>query len=60
MISNKREQEICDEYREPIVRCNECPLARNLKTDPNDYRCKATAHYNFKAKEWEYDGEYKH
>ena len=54
MITNEREQKICDKYRardeKGFVHCNECPLNKG-----EDAKCKATSHYNRKTKEWEYD-----
>jgi hypothetical protein len=58
MITNKREQKICDKYsaydETGHVHCNECPLS---KGDPRsyDFRCKANSHYNKYTSEWEYD-----
>ena len=58
MITNQRDQKICDKYSEQDitghVHCSECPL---VKGDPNsyDFRCKANSHYNKSTKEWEYD-----
>ena len=54
MITNEREQKICDKYKardeKGFVHCNECPLSKG-----EDAKCKATSHYNRKTKEWEYD-----
>lgn len=58
MITNKREQAICDKYgardETDHVHCNECPLS---KGNPQqwDFRCKANSHYNRHTKEWEFD-----
>ena len=57
MLTNEREQKICDKYSKrdenDKVHCNECPLR---KGEGNyDFRCKANSHYNRKTKEWEYD-----
>ena len=58
MITNAREQKICDRYSKRDskghVHCKECPLS---KGNPNnyDFRCKANSHYERKTGEWEYD-----
>jgi hypothetical protein len=57
MITNNREQKICDKYsaydETGYVHCNECPLR---KSEGNyDFRCKANSHYDRQTKEWEYD-----
>lgn len=58
MITNKREQKICDKYSKRdtetnLVNCNSCPLRK--AEGSYDFRCKANSHYNRKTKEWEYD-----
>ncbi len=58
MITNKRDQKICDRYSAyddtGHVRCCECPLVKgNWKQ--YDFRCKANSHYDRKTGEWEYD-----
>lgn len=61
MITNAREQKICDRYSKRDskghVHCKECPLS---KGNPNnyDFRCKANSHYERKTGEWEYDEKY--
>ena len=56
MITNPKEQKICDKYRkrdkEGHVHCPECPLRIGVM---HDFRCKATCHYDRRTKEWEYD-----
>lgn len=58
MLTNPREQKICDKYSkrdvDGYVHCKECPLT---KGDANyyDFRCKANSHYDRHTKEWEYD-----
>lgn len=60
MITNAREQKICDKYSarraDGKVRCNMCPL---VKGDAKcyDFRCKANSHYDRKTKVWVYDKE---
>ena len=57
MITNKRDQKICDKYRQTDengkVRCKECPLSKSKGS--YDFRCKANSHYNRKEQEWEPD-----
>lgn len=58
MITNPREQKICDKYSEyddnGHVHCNECPLTKgNFRM--HDFRCKANSHYDRHTGEWEYD-----
>ena len=57
MITNEREQKICDIYRATnsrgFVNCIWCPLRKGKWA--YDFRCKANSHYNRKTKEWEYD-----
>lgn len=57
MITNEREQKVCDRYSkrdaQGKVHCKECPLSK--AQDTWDFRCKANSHYNRKTKEWEYD-----
>lgn len=58
MITNSKEQAICDKYsaRDETnhVHCSECPLS---KGNPQqwDFRCKANSHYDRKTKDWEWD-----
>lgn len=58
MITNTREQKICDKYgkrdEHGFVHCYECPLKKG-NPDQWDFRCKANSHYERKTKEWEYD-----
>lgn len=59
MITNKKEQKICDKYssrdKDGKVHCKECPLNKgNPKS--YDFRCKANSHYDRHTKEWEWDG----
>lgn len=53
MITNQREQKICDKYgkhdSEGRVHCFECPLNKG------NLHCKANSHYNRKEGVWEYD-----
>ena len=57
MITNKRDQKICDKYSaydsKNRVHCSECPLRKGV--GGYDFRCKANSHYNRKTREWEYD-----
>lgn len=57
MITNQREQKICDRYstrgKDGKVRCCVCPLRKG--EGDYDSRCKANSHYNRQAREWEYD-----
>ena len=59
MITNKREQKICDKYsardNEGKVHCKECPLRKGYNYD---FRCKANSHYDRCTGEWEYDEEH--
>ena len=58
MITNNREQKICDKYsaydENDKVHCSECPL-RKGDFNQHDFRCKANSHYDRKTGEWEYD-----
>ena len=58
MITNPKEQKICDKYSssdtEGRVHCYECPL-RKGDARFYDFRCKSNSHYNRSTKEWEYD-----
>ena len=58
MITNKREQKICDIYSaygtDGHVHCYECPLKKG-NPDRYDFRCKANSHFNRHTGEWEYD-----
>ena len=58
MITNTREQKICDKYgkrdEHGFVHCYECPLKKGNPVQW-DFRCKANSHYDRKTKEWEYD-----
>lgn len=58
MITNKKEQKICDKYsnrdENGKVHCKECPLSKGNPTNW-DFRCKANSHYNRHSKEWEWD-----
>ena len=60
MITNSREQKICDKYSAydatRHVHCNECPLVKG-NPDRYDFRCKANSHYNRHTGEWEYDDD---
>ena len=57
MITNKRDQKICDKYSQTDengkVRCKECPLSKSKGS--YDFRCNANSHYNRKEQEWEPD-----
>ena len=57
MITNSREQKICDKYsaydETGHVHCNKCPLRKSH--DNYDFRCKANSHYNRSINDWEYD-----
>lgn len=57
MITNLKEQKICDKYgkrdSDGFVHCNECPLRKS--DGAYDFRCKANSHYDRKKGEWEYD-----
>lgn len=59
MITNQREQKICDKYgtRDENGRfhCSECPLRKG--NGLYDFRCKANSRYNRHTQEWEYEGE---
>lgn len=58
MLTNKREEKICEKYgaydKNNRVHCDECPL-RKGDSDQYDFRCKANSHYNRRTREWEYD-----
>lgn len=58
MITNKREQKICDKYstydETDHVNCDKCPLLKG-NSRSHDFRCKANSHYNRRTGEWEYD-----
>lgn len=60
MITNEREQKICDKYsaydETGHVHCHECPL-RKGDFSQHDFRCKKWCHYNRKTGEWEPDEE---
>jgi hypothetical protein len=62
MITNKREQSICDKYSHydetGRVRCKQCPLVKG-NWNQHDFRCKANSHYDRHTGEWEFDDEYK-
>lgn len=57
MLTNKREQKICDKYSKRDenhrVHCKECPL--NKGQGSYDFRCKANSHYDRKTGEWVMD-----
>ena len=57
MLTNEREQKICDKYSKRDennkVHCKECPL--NKGQGSYNFRCKANSHYDRKTGEWEYD-----
>lgn len=57
MITNPKEQKICDKYSEcdenGKVHCFECPLRKSA--GKYDYRCKATSHYDRSKREWVLD-----
>lgn len=61
MITNPKEQKICDKYSKRDkygnVHCSECSL---VKGNPKqyDFRCKANSHYNRSTGEWELDRVY--
>lgn len=59
MITNSREQKICDKYSARdeygFVHCMECPLRKSK--GEWDFRCKGNSHYNRITKEWEFDRE---
>lgn len=58
MITNKKEQKICDKYssRDEYgkVHCYECPLSKG-NSKSYDFRCKANSHYDKHTKEWVWD-----
>lgn len=58
MVTNSREQKICDKYskrdEKGLVHCYECPLKKGNPAQW-DFRCKANSHYDRKTKEWEFD-----
>ena len=60
MITNPKEQKICDEYsardERGFVHCSECPLRRNIGMW--NFQCKANSHYDRKLRDWLYDEEY--
>ena len=57
MITNNREQKICDKYsaydENDRVHCMECPLRKG--NGGYDFRCKANSHYDRKTGEWVMD-----
>lgn len=56
MLTNYREQKICDKYSKRDennkVHCKECPLRKGYGYD---FRCKANSHYDRKTGEWVMD-----
>ena len=58
MITNERDQKICDKYgaydETGHVHCSECPLVKG-DWRSYDFRCKANSHYDRTTGEWEYD-----
>lgn len=58
MITNPKEQKICDKYSAyddtGHVHCHECPLTKGDYRS-YDFRCKANSHYDRHSREWEYD-----
>lgn len=59
MITNSKEQRICDKYSQPDetgkIRCYDCPLRKG--TGNYDFRCKANSHYDKRLKEWVTDND---
>lgn len=58
MLRNDKEKAICKIYsakdEKGKVHCSDCPLV----VSHIDLMCKATAHYNHRKKEWEFDDDY--
>ena len=58
MITNPKEQKICDKYgargADGNTSCDKCPLGKGA-VSCYDFRCKANSHYNRHTREWEYD-----
>lgn len=58
MITDPKEQKICDEYSardsRGFVHCRECPLQRG-DLGPWNTQCKANSHYDRKLREWVLD-----
>ena len=58
MLRNDKEKAICEKYsakdQNGKVHCSDCPLVVSAAA----LMCKATAHYNYRRKEWVFDDNY--